>query len=404
MNAGPPSPQRLPLFAAPHRLPFLSGAFNLVMLSLWWAGHLAARNGIALTLPQHDGLDGALHGPLTVYALFMPFILGFLSTVFPRWMGISDLPPRHFLPPSVLMAFGSLTLALALWSDRLAILGHALILMSGAWTWGAAVLVTVLCVHQKTASEPHWHGISALTGWMLALIGIAALSAFILTDWQAGRGLAILLGTHGLTLGIFLTVCHRMVPFFAGNAVEGYVRWRPYWLLALLWPLLMADMALAWWGSPWRVLPALALALLTLLMLWRWTPRCTATGLLWVLIIGLGWAPVSFTLGAFAAVGQVPAIAATHALVLGMGCSLMVAMVTRVTQGHSGRPLAMPAPAWLAFAAVQVAAILRLRAALHWDALPMLLLPASLLAIGILPWALRGMMIYLSPRIDGRPG
>ena len=66
MNATAPLPQRLALFAAPHRLPFLTGAFNLVMLPFWWAGHLAVRNGFALPLPRHDGLDGALHGPLTI--------------------------------------------------------------------------------------------------------------------------------------------------------------------------------------------------------------------------------------------------------------------------------------------------------------------------------------------------
>lgn len=392
------------LCAAPHRLPFLTGVFNLTILPLWWAVQLARRNGAALHLPQHDGLDAMLHGPLTLYALFMPFILGFLSTVFPRWMGMDDLRPRQFLPPNSLMALSSLALSLALWSDRVIILNFALILMLSAWAAGGALLASVLHAHQKSTGEPHWHGISALTGWALALAGIAALLAFTLADWPNGRAWAILLGTHGLTMGIFLTVCHRMIPFFAGNVVQGYVRWRPYWLLGVLWSLLMADAALAWWNSPWRALTATALALLILLMLWRWTPRRAAPGLLWVLVIGLGWAPVSFALAALAAAGRTPAIAGTHALVLGMGCSLMVAMVTRVTQGHSGRPLAMPMLAWLAFVAVQLATLLRLGAAMRWEQPAMLLVAALLLAVGTLPWAVRGMMIYLHHRTDGRPG
>ncbi len=392
------------LAAAPHRLPFLTGVFNLIILPLWWAAHLAERNGIGLALPQRDALDGALHGPLTLYALFMPFILGFLSTVFPRWMSQNDLPPQRFLPPAALMALGSLTLAVALWDDSIVILNGALVLMLSAWSAGGAVLAAVLRTHHRSAGERHWHGLSALSAWAVSWCGLAALVAATLADWTHGRAVAILLGTHGLTLGIFMTVCHRMIPFFAGNVVEGYVRWRPYWLLAALWPLLLLDAGMVWWGSPWRVLTASALALLLLLMLWRWTPRRAAPGLLWVLIIGLGWAVVSFALAALAATALVPALAATHALVLGMGCSLMVAMVTRVTQGHSGRPLHMPPLAWLAFAAVQGATLLRLAAALRWDQPALLLIPASLLAIGTLPWALRGMMIYLRPRSDGRPG
>lgn len=404
MIASVPRPHSHILAAAPHRLPFLTGAFNLVMLPLWWTAHLAQRYGVALPLPMHDGLDAALHGPLTLYALFMPFILGFLSTVFPRWMGLADLPPRQFFPPAVLVAAGSLALAVALWLDRLVILNLALALLLCGWGAGAVVLATVIRAHQQTANEPHWHGLSALAAWFMALAGLAALLAFTLLDWPDGRDWAILLGTHGLTVGMFVTVCHRMIPFFAGNVVEAYVRWRPYWLLTALWPLLLADMAMASAGSPWRAATAGALALLLMLMLWRWTPRRAAPGLLWVLIIGFGWAPVSFVLATLAAIGSVPPLGATHALVLGMGCSLMVAMVTRVTQGHSGRPLVMPPFAWLAFAGVQLATLLRLAAALHWEPQTMLLIAALPLVVGTIPWALRGITIYISPRIDGRPG
>ena len=48
--------------------------------------------------------------------------------------------------------------------------------------------------------------------------------------------------------------------------------------------------------------------------------------------------------------GRAPA----HALFIGFFGSLLVAMVTRVTQGHSGRPLVMPAVAWFAFVAIQL--------------------------------------------------
>jgi len=402
-HAAKGSPFRL-LDAAPHRLPFLTGVFNLLMLPLWWLARLTDAHWFPLGLPQGDALHATLHGPVTVYALFMPFILGFLATVFPRWMGLDDLPSRRFLPAAIPMMLGSLLLAAALWSDQLALLNAALALMLAGWGIGAVLLASVLLAHCKATRKPHWHGLSALAGWLLALAGLALLLAFTAGEWAPGRAASILLGTHGLTAAIFVTVCHRMIPFFAGNVVAGYVSWRPYWLLGLFWPLLLADIVATHCGSPLRGLIAAAMTLLLLMMLWRWTPRRPVPGLLMVLLWGFAWAPASFLFAALATVAPVPPIAAIHALLLGMGASLLVAMVTRVTQGHSGRPLTMPAVAWLAFGAVQAAALARLGAALTFEHSSLLLIAALLLTLGVFPWVLRGGTIYLSPRKDGRPG
>lgn len=402
-HAAKGSPFRL-LGAAPHRLPFLTGVFNLLMLPLWWLARLTDAHWYPLGLPQGDALHATLHGPVTVYALFMPFILGFLATVFPRWMGLDDLPSRRFLPAAIPMMLGSLLLAAALWSDQLALLNAALALMLAGWGIGAVLLASVLLAHCKATRKPHWHGLSALAGWLLALAGLALLLAFTAGEWAPGRAASILLGTHGLTAAIFVTVCHRMIPFFAGNVVAGYVSWRPYWLLGLFWPLLLADIVATHCGSPLRGLIAAAMTLLLLMMLWRWTPRRPVPGLLMVLLWGFAWAPASFLFAALATVAPVPPIAAIHALLLGMGASLLVAMVTRVTQGHSGRPLTMPAVAWLAFGAVQAAALARLGAALTFEHSSLLLIAALLLTLGVFPWVLRGGTIYLSPRKDGRPG
>ena len=93
-----------------------------------------------------------------------------------------------------------------------------------------------------------------------------------------------------------------------------------------------------------------------------------------------------------------------HALFIGFFGSLLVAMVTRVTQGHSGRPLQMYGIAWFAFAAIQVVATLRILA----EVLPDPGLWQALAAVGWLlalsPWVAHIGRIYLSPRRDGRPG
>jgi len=79
-------------------------------------------------------------------------------------------------------------------------------------------------------------------------------------------------------------------------------------------------------------------------------------------------------------------------------------MVTRVTQGHSGRPLVMPPVAWFAFASLQVVAVVRIAAELTQDPMRWQAIAAIGWLIALGPWALRLGRIYLAPRIDGKPG
>ena len=129
------------------------------------------------------------------------------------------------------------------------------------------------------------------------------------------------------------------------------------WALGALWPLWLLHTWLELrHGYAWLWLPDLAIATLTAWLLWLWWPRVSGMpALLRVLFIGFGWLPIAFALysvqsiwylttGDFA-LGRAPA----HALFIGFFGSLLVAMVTRVTQGHSGRPLVLGNTAGFAF-------------------------------------------------------
>jgi uncharacterized protein involved in response to NO len=243
------------------------------------------------------------------------------------------------------------------------------------------------------------------------VLGVLCFVHFLYSGSPWAMLASIKLGSFGLLLPVYLTVAHRMFPFFAGNVVPGYVAWRPMRWLPLVWGLLGAHLLLellhayAWL---WLVdVPMLVLALYTLS---RWWPRAPAPGLLRVLFIGLAWWPLGFALYA----GQSLAYLATdqfllgrapaHALFIGMFGSLLVAMVTRVTQGHSGRPLQMPVLAWWAFAGIQCVAIVRILAEVVVDGAAWQALAAVGWLLALLPWSMRLGRIYLSPRVDGRPG
>ena len=165
-----------------------------------------------------------------------------------------------------------------------------------------------------------------------------------------------------------------MFPFFAANVVDGYSAWRPLWVLAVFWVLVIAHLILELThANAWLWLADVPLFLLTATLCIRWWPRGKQPALLTVLFVGLTWLPLSlalysaqslgYLLSGVITLGRAPA----HALFVGFFGSVLVAMVTRVTQGHSGRALVMPAAAWFAFVAIQLVAVLRIGAEFAHD-------------------------------------
>jgi uncharacterized protein involved in response to NO len=98
--------------------------------------------------------------------------------------------------------------------------------------------------------------------------------------------------------------------------------------------------------------------------------------------------------------GRAPA----HALFVGFFGSLLVAMVTRVTQGHSGRPLELGRVAGFAFVTVQAVAVLRVVAEVMPDATAWQAAAALGWLLAFAPWVVRSLRIYATPRVDGKPG
>jgi len=80
-----------------------------------------------------------------------------------------------------------------------------------------------------------------------------------------------------------------------------------------------------------------------------------------------------------------------------------MAMVTRVTCGHSGRTLAADALTWRLFVLLQLTAVVRVAAGI--GAGPVWLAVAGLMWIGaFVPWCAKYAPVYWRARADGRPG
>ena len=396
----------LPITNAPHRLLFAVGAGNVLLAMLWWAAWLVATRWAPTSMPQPEVYAGWLHAIVMQYQVLAPFMFGFLLTVFPRWMGQEDLTKWHYVPVGVGLFGGQLlTLAGALGPGHLLHLG-AVFTIAG---WGTGLFYLLRWLWRDGGRT--WHALSCGGALLLGLAGFLCYTVYLHTGNARLMFAAIKIGSFGLLLPVYVTVAHRMFPFFAGNTVAGYRGWRPMWMLAAFWPLVLAHLALELAHAyGWLWLPDAALLLLTGTWLWRNWPRGQAPLLVKVLFWGYAWLPVAMLLylvqsaiyldGGGYTLGRGPA----HALFVGFFGSVLVAMVTRVTQGHSGRPMVFGGVATFAFAVIQVVAVIRVMAELAPDQYLWHAVAALGWLLAFTPWVLRSLKIYTTPRTDGRPG
>jgi uncharacterized protein involved in response to NO len=396
------------LASAPHRPLFLAGTVAVMLSMAWWAVELTwMRFGLG-GWPQPTIPPGWAHGMLIQYGLFPLFMFGFLLTTFPRWLGRPDLPWTRYLPIAG-SVFGGYVLANVGLLDLLWLLKLGVAVMLVGYLIGVWTLAGVL---RASVAERKGHARSCLAALSLGVLGLAIFLAYLFGAPAECALLAIKLGTFGLLLPIYFSVMHRMLPFFTGNMVKGYEVVRPDWSMPVVWVLLLAHLLLDWRGAlGWLWLVDVPLALVFAWHSLTWQPwKAMRPGILAVLHLAFAWLPVAFVLyaiqdvvyatGGHLILGRAP----LHALGIGFFGSMLVAMVTRVTQGHSGRPLQMGAVAWLCFGLLQVVALLRIRAELGGDVYLWLVIAAYGWLLAFLPWVLRSAWIYLTPRADGKRG
>lgn len=385
---------------------FFVGASNVLLAMLWWAAWLVSARWPQFAMPQPSVYAGWMHAFVMQYQMLASFIFGFLLTVFPRWMGLREFERWRYVPVGLGLFGGQLATLLGVmgWQAGIVV---GLLLTLGGWIAALVTLAPLLWREKGTT----WHARSCFAALVLGFAGLAAWTAFVLGASPIWAFASIKLGTFGLLLPVYMTVAHRMFPFFAGSVVPGYEPWRPMWVLGVFWGLVLLHLGMELVHAyGWLWLADAPLLVLSIMLCVRWWPAGPKPGLLTVLFLGLAWLPITFTLysaqslgylltGAYA-LGRAPA----HALFVGFFGSVLIAMVTRVTQGHSGRALVMPKVAWFAFVAIQAVALLRIGAELARDSMQWQAIAAVGWLVALLPWVMRIGRIYLSPRKDGKPG
>jgi len=408
MRASVPSrvPSPLWLARAPHRLLFFAGASQVFLAMLWWVLWLIAMRWDLWPMPPPLLPAGLMHGVWMQYLVLPGFFFGFLLTVFPRWIGLTDLSLRHYLPVALAILGGQWLVCFGAFGWRPGIPLGVLLVLAG---WAKALVTLGRLLYQDKGAC--WHARVCFAALVIGWLGLCMVLAVVLGTSAHWLLISLKLGSFGLLLPVYITVAHRMFPFFAKMVFTDYHPWRPLpWLGAVLM-LLVVHLGLELMTAPgWLWLTDVPLTLLSAWALWRWWPRGRMPGLLAVLFVGSLWLPVAFGILSLQSLallisdvwilGRAP----LHALFIGFFGSILVAMVTRVTQGHAGRPLLMPKVAWYAFVALQAVTVLRMVAEITADSYAWQALAALGWLLALAPWLGRIIWIYLSPRADGKPG
>ncbi len=338
-----------------------AGVWAVASAGIW----LAALAGLAIP-------GGAVYGALTWHAHEMVYGVGagvaggFLLTAVPSWTGQPKLVGGPLAALAGVWLLGRVAMT---WPDGLGVTAVAavdlafLTALAGRTGW------------QIRASR-NWRNLPMVAGPLLLLGGNALMHAGAAGLVAGGEGFGNRLGLVALVLMVTL-IGGRIIPAFTRNWLVntgrgGPLPAEPGRVDAVI---LLATVAAF---AAWLALPAgpatgalaalLAVGHLVRLARWRgW--RTGSEPLVWVLHLGYLWVPVGFALAAGAALAPaaVPEAAALHALGIVAAGTMMLAMMTRATLGHTGRALTADRWTTAVYLLVTAAAVLRVAAPLAAD-------------------------------------
>jgi len=320
---------RTPVFSVGFRPFFLLAAvWAALAVPVWLTAYV---HGYA---PRADLPAMFWHAHEMVYGFGFAAVAGFMLTAIPNWTG--RLPVRG-------TALAALVL---LW-----LAGRVALLVSVALAWvdlafGVALMAVVA---RELIAGRNWRNLPMLAALGLLVAGNVLFHLGI--DPTCRIGIAALLMLIALVGG-------RIVPSFTRNwlAKQGAVRMpAPEGLLDRI-ALVITLVALGAWVSNVAAWPALVAGAALALRLSRWRGFSTLREpLLAILHIGYAWLAAGLVLLG----SEVQLQAAVHALTVGAIGTMTLAVMTRATLGHTGRPLTADGATLAIYALVTLAALMR---------------------------------------------
>ncbi|HIP24333.1 MAG TPA: short-chain dehydrogenase [Rhodobacteraceae bacterium] len=385
-----------PIFFSLGFRPFFFGAglWAAVAMTLW-----VVFLAVGLDVPSHlSGVDWHLHE--FVFGYTSAVIAGFLLTAVPNWTG------------------------------RMPVMGWPVAALAGLWLAGRVALlfsaylppflaplidlsfiaVLALIIAREIVAGKNWRNLKVLI--ILALIGGANGLFHYEAIMSAGfDGYGIRAGV-ALIIMLIMVVGGRIIPSFTRNWLMRQPKGRlPAPMNNLDKGIMVASaVALVVWvampeSAATRPLAALA-GVLNLVRLSRWVGwRTLAEPLLAILHIGFFFIPYGFLtiaagdlLPGWYRASQIP-----HAFTAGAIGLVTLAMLTRTSLGHSGRPLAATKTVTTIYALVLLGVLTRMAGEFLPDVEPLLHAAATFWILGFGLFALSFIPIFFKPRVQKMP-
>ncbi len=369
----------------------LAAAYALLAIPFW----VFIYAGFPYLNPKEPML--AWHAHEMIFGFVLAVISGFLLTAVKNWTGLQT--PRGgllgFLAILWLLArLGPWLMPLPMWAvidvgfDLLmtCLLGRIIIKARSRRNYFVPVLLLMLALANTLFYASLMHCIKL--NWLHPVLAALALIIFLET-----------------------MIAGRVIPMFTRNAIKGVEQYRLEWLERLL-PVLTLLSLSCWILFPRGAMTAIMAVfagVLHAVRWWGWNPLSSwKKPMLWILHVSYGWLIFGFFLIAAAITGWGSQLMIIHVWSVGATAGLIIGMITRTAQGHTGRFLCADREEIVAYAAIMIAALLRvlplLVPVLQAHYLFWLITSASCWFTGFLVYEIRYFPWLMSTRVDGQDG
>lgn len=372
---------------------FLFGALYGGLIILAWVPLYEGRLGTASAFMP---IDWHIHE--TLFGYLAAIVTGFLLTAIPNWTGRLPVQGAPLLGLVLLWVVGRIAVFFSAWTGWLAAAVIDSLFLTAVFVAAAMEII----------AGRNWRNIKILVPVMVFLL------ANILFHVEAGVwGISDYSRRLGTAAAIILIVIigGRIIPSFTRNWLARDNPGRlpvpfnrfdkltiAFTAVALLyWTLLPDSMASG--------LLLIATAALNAVRLLRWAgDRTWRNTLVLILHVAYLFVPAGLLLAGLAAIDPMrfPAVAGFHALGVGAIGVMTLAVMTRAALGHTGRELKADTATSLIYAAIVLAALVRITAGFMPGQMSLLHASATLWTLAFLGYCARYGGMLLQPQLKPR--